>query len=136
MIILFLQLTWLFNLRFYVLVSSFIFVVHCLTISAFCCFVSGGASKQPLSKLIRLLHLFLGDTITGLDLTAECCTPPLSRESRLARLCLQLFHSKARFLYWYNPVKNSVADSGCLSGIHIFSIPNPGSASKNLGILT
>jgi hypothetical protein len=40
-----------------------------------------------------------------------------------------------------NQTKNSVADPGCLSRIRIFSIPDPnffypGSASKNLSILT
>jgi hypothetical protein len=33
-------------------------------------------------------------------------------------------------------IHNSVADPGCLSRIRLFSIPDPGSASKNLSILT
>ncbi len=39
------------------------------------------------------------------------------------------------FMY-FGCLKSSVADPGCLPRIRLFSIPDPGSASKNLNILT
>jgi hypothetical protein len=39
-------------------------------------------------------------------------------------------------IYAASWLKISVADPGCLSRIRIFSIPDSGSASKNLSILT
>jgi hypothetical protein len=38
--------------------------------------------------------------------------------------------------FWLSIFISSVVDPGCLSRIQIVSIPHPGSASKNLSILT
>jgi hypothetical protein len=80
--------------------------------------------------------------VPGLDSLLRDCTLPFNDAAidrfLFVQVAIESIHNRHEILKFGERLKTSVADPGRLFGsrIRIFSIPDPGSASKNLSILT